>query len=84
MGGDAMFWTVVAVSAGVAVLIACAAIYSAKHKPTPVEKKQDELDALKAAQEKLEKEAGEIENQKTFDNVNDAIKYLNDNVRKRL
>ena len=78
-----MFWTVVAVSAGVAVLIACAAIYSAKHKPTPVEKKQDELDALKAAQEKLEKEAGEIENQKTFDNVNDAIDYINDTIRKR-
>lgn len=78
-----MFWTVVAVSAGVAVLIACAAIYSAKHKPTPVEKKQDELDALKAAQEKLEKEAGEIENQKTFDNVNDAIDYINNTIRRK-
>ena len=51
---------------------------------TTQEQLENKFNELRTKQEELEKEAKEIEEKKPFDNVNDAIKYLNDNVRKRL
>ena len=79
-----MFWLVVIISTIVVSLLAYAVYYVSKHKKTPVMKKEEELKELKKEQERLEKEVKEIEEKKPFDNVDDAIKYLNDNVRKRL
>jgi len=79
-----MFWLVVIISTIVVSLLAYAVYYVSKHKKTPIVKKEEELQDLKEEQERLEKEAKEIEEKKPFDNVDDAIKYLNDNVRKRL
>jgi len=79
-----MFWIVVIISTIVVSLLAYAVYYVSKHKKTPVMKKEEELQDLKKKQEQLEKEVKDIENEKPFNNVDDAIKYLNDNVRKRL
>lgn len=79
-----MFWLVVIISTIVIMLFAYAVYYVSKHKKTPVMKKEEELQDLKKEQEKLEKEAKEIEEKKPFDNVDDAIDYLNNNLRKRL
>ena len=78
-----MFWLVVIISTIVIILFAYAVYCVSKHKKTPVMKKEEELQDLKKEQERLEKEAGKIENEKPFDNVNDAAKYLNDTIRKR-
>ncbi len=79
-----MFWLVVIISTIVIILFDYAVYYVSKHKKTPIVKKEKELQGLKKEQEKLEKEAKEIEEKKPFDNVNDAIDYLNNNLRKRL
>ena len=78
-----MFWLVVIISTIVVSLLAYAVYYVSKHKKTPVMKKEKELQDLKKEQEKLEKEAKEIEEKKHFDNVDDAIDYINDTIRKR-
>ena len=78
-----MFWLVVIISTIVIILFAYAVYYVSKHKKTPVMKKEKELQGLKKEQEQLEKEASKIENEKPFDNVNDAIDYINDTIRKR-
>ena len=82
-GGDGVFWLVVIISTIVIIPFAYAVYYVSKHKKTPVMKKEEELQGLKKEQEKLEKEAKEIEEKKPFDNVNDAIDYINDTIRKR-
>ena len=78
-----MFWLVVIISTIVVSLLAYAVYYVSKHKKTPVMKKEEELQDLKKEQEKLEKEAKEIEEKKPFDNVDDAIDYINNTIRKR-
>jgi len=78
-----MFWLVVIISTIVVSLLAYAVYYVSKHKKTPVMKKEEELQDLKEEQERLEKEAKEIESEKPFDNVNDAIKYLNNTIRRK-
>ena len=78
-----MFWLVVIISTIVIILFAYAVYYVSKHKKTPVMKKEKELQDLKKEQERLEKEAKEIEEKKPFDNVDDAIDYINDTIRKR-
>ena len=78
-----MFWIVVIISTIVVSLLAYAVYYVSKHKKTPVMKKEEELQDLKEEQERLEKEAKEIESEKPFDNVNDAIKYLNNTIRRK-
>jgi len=83
-GGDGMFWIVVIISTIVVSLLAYAVYYVSKRKKTPVMKKEKELQDLKKEQERLEKEAKKIEEKKPFDNVDDAIDYLNNNLRKRL
>ena len=82
-GGDGVFWLVVIISTIVIIPFAYAVYYVSKHKKTPIVKKEEELQDLKQEQERLEKEAKEIEEKKPFDNVDDAIKYLNDTIRKR-
>ena len=78
-----MFWLVVIISTIVVSLLAYAVYYVSKHKKTPVMKKEKELQDLKKEQEKLEEEAKEIESEKPFDNVDDAIDYINNTIRKR-
>ena len=78
-----MFWIVVIISTIVVSLLAYAVYYVSKHKKTPVMKKEEELQDLKEEQERLEEEAKEIESEKPFDNVNDAIKYLNNTIRRK-
>ena len=78
-----MFRLVVIISTIVVSLLAYAVYYVSKHKKTPVMKKEEELQDLKKEQEKLEKEAKEIEEKKPFDNVDDAIDYINNTIRKR-
>lgn len=43
---------------------------------------QKEEDKLKEEQKRLEKEAKEIEKEKPFNNVDDAVKYINSRRRK--
>ena len=78
-----MFWLVVSISTIVIILFAYAVYYVSKHKKTPVMKKEEELQDLKQEQEKLEKEAKEIEEKKPFDNVDDAIDYINNTIRRK-
>ena len=78
-----MFWLVVIISTIVVSLLAYAVYYVSKHKKTPIVKKEEELQDLKKEQEQLEKEASKIENEKPFDNVDDAIDYINNTIRKR-
>ena len=78
-----MFWIVVIISTIVVSLLAYAVYYVSKHKKTPIVKKEEELQDLKKKQEQLEKEAKKIENEKPFDNVDDAIDYINNTIRKR-
>ena len=78
-----MFWLVVIISTIVIILFAYAVYYVSKHKKTPIVKKEKELQDLKKEQERLEEEAKEIESEKPFDNVNDAIDYINDTIRRK-
>ena len=78
-----MFWIVVIISTIVVSLLAYAVYYVSKHKKTPIVKKEEELQDLKKKQEQLEKEAKKIENEKPFDNVDDAIDYINNTIRRK-
>ena len=67
-----MFWIVVIISTIVVSLLAYAVYYVSKHKKTPIVKKEEELQDLKQEQERLEKEAKEIERENPFTNADDA------------
>ena len=77
-----MFWLVVIISTIVVSLLAYAVYYVSKRKKTPVMKKEKELQDLKKEQEKLEEEAKKIGQENPFTNADDAVKFLNDVIRR--